>query len=76
MRAYDTPNYSFLSTVQALERSPAPMRPPLRTHGPAYPANLASEVPRTDGNFGNREIERRVGVTTAAQAATSLFRTA
>ena len=46
--------------MQALERSPAPMQPPLRTHGPAYPANLASEVPRTDGNFGNREIERRV----------------
>jgi hypothetical protein len=30
--------------VQALERSPAPMRPPLRPHGPAYPADLAMVV--------------------------------
>ena len=49
--------------MQALERSPAPMQPlraKQRTCPVVYPANLASEVPRTDGNFGNREIERRV----------------
>jgi hypothetical protein len=44
--------------VQALERSPAPMGPPLRPHGPAYPANRLSLLPcrRLDDDGGIRRL--------------------